>query len=212
MNIYNYDYKGHYTITTEARLDPLDGNPMIPAHATSIAVPEAELETYERYKFDGTAWVVDKVQSIIDGLLETVNEKGTALYELDENQNPVERSAQDIADDDAEADKEVLRVTAYSDMNTDIYTELQNTFGTKKSETATAMAMTWDLMKAEPAEYHELGLKSDFDLTGISKGDALDTEAKVLDYATQLVDKKKAYSKYRLQRIKQFNDEITSIG
>ncbi|MHC4780861.1 MAG: hypothetical protein ACYTFG_20005 [Planctomycetota bacterium] len=212
MDIYNYDENGHYTKTTEARLDPLEGTPMIPARATATAVPTAAIESYQRYKYDGTSWIVDDIQPIIDSMLAETNVKGSNLYEDDGNGKPVARLQADIDIDDAEADKVVLRNTAYSNMQNDVYTELENTFGTRKSETATAMAMTWDLMKATPSDYSALGLEAEFDLTGIVKGDALDTDAKVLDYATQLVAKKLTYSQYRMQRIKTYNDEIVTIG
>jgi hypothetical protein len=212
MDIYNYDENGHYTKTTEARIDPLEGSPMIPARATATAVPTAAIESYQLYKFDGAAWIIDDIQSIIDSMLAETNAKGSLLYEADVDGKPVARLQADIDLDDAEADKVVLRNTAYINMQNDVYDELETTFGTRKSETATAMAMTWDIMKASPSDYSALGLVAEFDLTGIVKGDALDTDAKVLDYATQLVAKKLSYSQYRMQRIKTYNDEIITIG
>lgn len=58
MEIYNYDgATGEFTSQTMARESPLEPDVyLIPANATTIAVPSAELAEGHVWKFDGTSW------------------------------------------------------------------------------------------------------------------------------------------------------------
>ena len=55
--IYNYDKKTKvYTNTTTAKQCPLGGNDRVPAHATTIAIPN--LSDKECAVWDGSAWTI----------------------------------------------------------------------------------------------------------------------------------------------------------
>jgi hypothetical protein len=209
MLIYTFDNEGYFIGTGYAQKNPLKEGYIYPKNSTIEALPSIILEAYQSFKFDGVNWAVDNVQYKIDDLLATTNDKGSLLYESDIDGLPITR---DTSIDDVEADKTLLRQAAHEAMQLDIYNELEILYLSRSSDTATAASITWDLMENMPSEYSSMGLKSEYTLVGISVGDVLDSEAKILDYATQLNSKKITYSKYRLSRIEQFKSEIAAIG
>lgn len=211
MLIYTFDENGIFIGTSTAQKHPLKAGFLYPKNSTLAALPNTNLEAYQAFKFDGSNWAVENVQEKVDDLLATTNDKGTLLYE-DIGGLPIARDIALVITDDAEADKVGLRQVTYDSMQIDIYDELEILYLTRKAETATAISLTWDIMQNNPAEYSAMGLISEYNLVGIFIGDPLDTEAKILDYATQLNAKKLVYSKYRLTRIMQYKQEIIAIG
>ena len=56
MQIYHYSFEGEYVGESVADLDPLEGKPLIPSHATTIAPPDAQAG--KARVFDGTSWAL----------------------------------------------------------------------------------------------------------------------------------------------------------
>ena len=54
--IYHYDHGGHYTHETEARLDPVGGDLLVPAHATLTAPPAKVPDKVARYDESQDSW------------------------------------------------------------------------------------------------------------------------------------------------------------
>ena len=54
--IYHYDHGGHYTHETEARLDPVGGDLLVPAHATLTAPPAKVADKVARYDESQDSW------------------------------------------------------------------------------------------------------------------------------------------------------------
>lgn len=103
--------------------------------------------------------------------------------------------------------------TLYQEMNSEIYEQMANVFGTTNADSASAYEATWRMMKENPTEFSGLGLTARFDVAGMTVGDALDTDQKITDYATAKMDEVLAYGKYRMQRIEQFrNDRDALLG
>ena len=85
-------------------------------------------------------------------------------------------------------------------------------FRTRNPETANADHETWKLMVASPAKYVSVGLKTSYqvdDASGtelFSPGSALDTEEKIVSYATRKIEQAEEYAIFRLQQKQQFID------
>ena len=92
----------------------------------------------------------------------------------------------------------------YQVMVSDVYAQMYATFGTNDPNSANAYKQTWDLMVAEPSLWVSAGLTASFDRGGLSVGEALDTEQKVLSYASACVSSAVQYGIWRMQRIEQF--------
>jgi len=99
----------------------------------------------------------------------------------------------------------------YNDMNTDVFAEMENLFKTKNPESAQAYHETWKLMKAKPVLFFESGLKAHKAIGSFTAGAALDTVQKVEDYADACLAAAETYGVWRMERIKQFQDEKDAI-
>ena len=102
-------------------------------------------------------------------------------------------------------------VKAYNEMNEEVYAEMSNVFGTSNSESANAYNETYKLMQSSPSSFSGVGLVATIDTANFSKGDALDSDSKVSDFAGEALDKIDAYAVWRMVRIKQFSDKKTTI-
>ncbi len=107
--------------------------------------------------------------------------------------------------------KELEITERYNEMNADVYEAMAALFGTSKSDSAQAYNETWKLMKEKPLLFHESGLKAHKDVAGFVAGAALDTIQKVEDYAEACLAEVEAYGVWRMERIKQFQDEKAAI-
>lgn len=92
----------------------------------------------------------------------------------------------------------------YKVMVSDVYAQMYATFGTNDANSANAYKQTWDLMVSEPSLWESAGLTASFDRGGLTTGEALDTEEKVLSYASACVASAVQYGIWRMQRIEQF--------
>ena len=54
--LYHYDEDGYFSHETEARLDPLDGKPLVPARATRTAPPAAAKNKIAKFDEDQNQW------------------------------------------------------------------------------------------------------------------------------------------------------------
>jgi len=103
-------------------------------------------------------------------------------------------------------------VTAeYSQLNTDVYAEMYNVFGTTNANSASAYNETWKEMVIAPSDYSSAGLTARFAVAGFAVGDALDTDQKISDYGSAKVVEAKAYGVWRMQRIEQFKVDRETI-
>jgi hypothetical protein len=100
--------------------------------------------------------------------------------------------------------KQKMITDKYNQMNDEVIQQMTAVFGTSRTDSATAYERTWELMKQDPAEWIFLDLKDD-------NGDILDTEAKVVSYASAKINAVRDYGKWRMQRIQQFKDERDQI-
>jgi hypothetical protein len=96
---------------------------------------------------------------------------------------------------------------AYQAMDTEVRQQMAVLFGTTSAESANAYQVTWEKMVSNPAGYASAGLTARFDVAGLAAGDALDTEQRVIDYATAKLAEVDAYGISRMQRIEQFRTE-----
>jgi hypothetical protein len=104
-----------------------------------------------------------------------------------------------------------LIAAKYVEMDTEIFDEMETVFGTRRADSATAAHQTLILMKSNPELFSEEGLLADMPVTGFAVGAALDTDEKVLDYATKRIEQINAYGVFRVKRIKQFREEKAAI-
>lgn len=196
-----------YTSNRQVILKDAEGNPILDADGNEQPVQDTDAE---------------------GNLLFLLNEEGEQLLDNDGNPQPiykteeytytVARTEYDFSVDTAQKlldaaakDKRKQIEDAYASLNADVYAEMAQIFGTNNPESATAYEATWKLMKEFPADYASLSLTSRFAIAGLAVGDALDTEQKVLNYATAKIEQVKTYSKNRMQRIEQFRAEREQI-
>ena len=108
-------------------------------------------------------------------------------------------------------DLEAQVTVKYNEMVADVMAGMLATFGTTSENSANAYSETWKLMMATPADWSGAGLTARFALGGLAVDAALDTDQKVLDYATACSAAVKAYGIVRMQRIEQFKSEKLAI-
>lgn len=99
----------------------------------------------------------------------------------------------------------------YNDMNTEVFAEMAEVFGTNRADSATAFHQTWELMKAKPALFYQQGLKVTVAHGSFQVGDDLDTMQKIEDYADAALAAVETYAVWRMNRIKQFHEERAAI-
>jgi len=92
----------------------------------------------------------------------------------------------------------------HDQMNNAIYAEAFTVFKTTDLHSATAYSQSWRLKKENPALYADDGLVAFRTIGSFTLGDPLDTEQKVLDYYTALVDLLIAFDKFRDTKIKEY--------
>lgn len=109
------------------------------------------------------------------------------------------------------AEKQAQVTAAYNHMNDDVYGQMEAVFGTKKSDSATAFEATFRLMVQKPELFSGKGLSADKAVGDFTVGQELDTDQKVVDYATARIAEIEAYAVYRMNRIKQFYTERAQI-
>lgn len=130
-----------------------------------------------------------------------IAEDGSISFEVD----PAKLAAK------VQAEKTQQITDRYNEMNEDVFAQMESVFGTQRSDSATAYHQTWELMKAKPILFWEQGLKVHVAHGAFEIGDALDTVQKVEDYAEAALAAVEAYAVYRMNRIKQFQDERAAI-
>ena len=125
----------------------------------------------------------------------------------------------DVVDNRATIEADIAEVTdktarirdAYNQMNTDVITEMVKTFATDKSDSAIAFKESWVDMLLRPSAYSPEGLTARFDIGSLVIGDALDTDEKIIEYATGCMDNVNVYAIFRMKRIEQFRSEKAEI-
>lgn len=92
----------------------------------------------------------------------------------------------------------------FNTLNAEVITEMKTTYDTTNPDSASANVLHWLIMKMEPAKFESAGLWVRIATTSYALGTALDTEQKVLEYATEALDMAISYSISREQKILQF--------
>lgn len=120
---------------------------------------------------------------------------------------------------EATAKGKVASVTdKYNEMSTAVYDEMKNIFYTTKSDSASANYEMWKHMLANAALYSGKGLKAEYLLKNLddtelySAGSALDTDPKIVAYATRKLEQADEYIVWRSDRIQQFRNERDVIN
>lgn len=105
----------------------------------------------------------------------------------------------------------------YDEMTKAVYDQMFTVFYTRKSDSAIANYEMWKHMKDNPALYSSQGLKAEYQLDNadttelFSPGSALDTDQKIIDYATRKLEQADEYVVWRSTRIQQFRNEKEAI-
>ena len=97
-----------------------------------------------------------------------------------------------------EDDKPKRVVDLYNAMSEEVLAGMSSTFGTDKTESASAFVSTWEAMTKRPANYIDASL-------------GLDTEETVMAYATTRLTAVDAYGLYRLQLISKYKVDKAAI-
>jgi len=133
----------------------------------------------------------------------TEGQYGEYVISVDEAKKAEALAAKQVEDDSR---------SAYQALETDIYDEMYKVFGTRRADTANADYETWKDMKVNASKYSGLGLKVRSqvdDSSGVelfSPGSALDTDGKIISYATRKVEQAEEYAVYRIKRKQEFMD------
>ena len=108
-------------------------------------------------------------------------------------------------------DKQIRIGDKFKTLNDEVLAEMQQVYATTNPESATANYLTWLAMKSNALSFAGAGLVARFDVVGFTIGDALDTDAKVLDYATKCLAIADNYAIFREQKILLFVSEKAAI-
>jgi len=98
-----------------------------------------------------------------------------------------------------------------SEMNTDIYSEMETLFKTDDALAAIAYESTWEKMAKTPGKFSTEGLLVIIPTTSFATGDHLDTTQKVDDYATEALELLDTFAINRWKRINQYMVERAVI-
>jgi len=159
---------------------------------------------------------VDAVMKYTGQIPEADVKYGIISDSVDEFNQPIKVIAVDGA---AKAATETLegKISAvtekYNLLNVEVFAEMARVFYTTRSDSASANYEMWKHMVANAALYTPQGLKAESlllnaDATELySAGSALDTDAKIVAYATRKIEEADAYIVWRSNRIQQFRNE-----
>lgn len=110
-----------------------------------------------------------------------------------------------------EATKTAEITEAYTTMDAEVRAQMNTIFGTTSADSSNAYHQTWVNMIDSASSWSDKGLTARFAVGGLSVGDPLDTDAKVLNYATTKNAEVDAYAIWRMQRIEAFRVERAAI-
>lgn len=116
-----------------------------------------------------------------------------------------------VGDSYVQFEKEKRISDKFLALNTQVQAEMKQVYDTTNPDSAVANYLTWLSMKADPAKYANKGLVARFEVVGLSIGDALDTNQKVTDYSTALIDLADDYAIWREQQILVYAAEKAAI-
>lgn len=135
---------------------------------------------------------------------------------LDEFGSTVKTFSYDIGLKQAESDfnQKVIDISSeYSQMESEIFDELESASGTRKSDSAMADYLTMIFMKQDPSYFvdPENTLYVIRATSNFPAGTPLDTSVKIQQYADEFLSTTKYYLKFRMQRIKTFINNKVAI-
>ena len=105
---------------------------------------------------------------------------------------------------DSELAKTAQVQALYDTMNTEVYAEMKNVFGTSNAESATAFHQTWKEMQENPNLFIFQGIVDD-------DGNELQTTASVAAYVATRLEAAANYALWRMKRIEQFRTDRAAI-
>lgn len=108
-------------------------------------------------------------------------------------------------------DKDKRISEAYNLMQKLVLDEMKVVYNTTNPESATASYLTWMSMKNTPASFSTAGLLAKHSIGTITVGDALNTDALVLEYASGMIELSENYAVFREQKIQEFVATKTAI-
>lgn len=107
--------------------------------------------------------------------------------------------------------KQVLIGQKYTEMDTAIFDEMVLVFGTRRADSAAASERTLQLMKEKPELFASEGLKVMVAAPGFAVGSDLNTETKVVNYATARLARIEEYGVFRLKKMQWFAEQKALI-
>ena len=172
----------------------------------------------------------DHPGKVLGGILEEVEvpddfDKDTMAFSIvdhkveydEETQEPVYAVNQDKVDAKTAADKVTEVDGKFRDMVQELSTPIPAVFGAGTEISAVTNVITWMRMLANPSKWSGAGLVARMDVEAadstslFSKGDALDTDQKITDYATRLLEIVDDYGIDREKKISAFDAEKETI-
>lgn len=102
----------------------------------------------------------------------------------------------------------------YDLMNAEIFQRMFVVFGTNRTDSASAYYETWKLMVAKPDLFSSKGLTVDRNMENAPymTGEPLNSDAKVIAWASFRITVAEAYSVYRMERIEQFRAAVAALA
>ena len=194
MLIYLYDNNFLYAGFMEAPRNPIrKGEFLPPDNATTIAPPNNyTINEIPKFDIDFNDWYLvespykiaqDKeIEELKQKQLITPNEYGVALYELDTNGNVVERDPAIIEAENNQAIKEINIFDLKKVMDDNIINKAREVTGGSSLESIQAFISSYQLKAGNSSEYVSDGLVAHYTNGNYTKGDSLDTEAKISEY------------------------------
>jgi hypothetical protein len=108
-------------------------------------------------------------------------------------------------------DKAAEIAVKYQEMDEDVFNEMKVVFGTSRADSALTEERTWEKWFETPGNFSDKGLVVRVPHGDFNKGDALDTEEKITNYATAALAAVETFGINRQLRIMQFESEREAI-
>ena len=198
MIAHNFDFDGYYSGSQPAQKNPVrPGEFIVGANQTLVSPPDPASYTADQIPIFNEAleqWeLVNSPEKVANdnALFALVNEEGVFLYEDDGNGVPVERDAQEVADEtqaiiDAR-DKSEQLLSIKTAMDNNIFDKAAEITKGTSMESVQAFTQAFHLRSNNGAEYVADGLIVRYAWGTYGLGDPLDTAQKIEEYYTGIM-------------------------
>lgn len=194
MIAYSYDNNGIYTGTVAMQKHPLKSSEyLVPMNATMIEPPDVSTYSADKvpsFNQDTQSWVlVESPQKIEEdkAKLDLENSYGVKLYEKDIEGNVIAREASIVEEETLNIYKEDKYIEEKMIMDTNILNKVKEVTNASTPESAQAFISSYQVRVNNAADYVNEGLIVRYALDAYALNDALDTEAKIVDYYNKLL-------------------------